>query len=84
MIALDRESPKALHTQIYDAFRLAIVGGNLRARQRVRRPASSYKQRPTKPSDPSPTETRWPPIQFEKRCPRQARNHVNLLACLTA
>lgn len=27
MIALDRESPKALHTQIYDAFRLAIIGG---------------------------------------------------------
>lgn len=35
MIALDRQSPKALHTQIYDGYRLAIVEGNVRAGQRV-------------------------------------------------
>jgi len=35
MIALDRESPKPLHAQIYDGYRLAIIEGNLRAGQRV-------------------------------------------------
>lgn len=35
MIALDRESPKALHTQIYEGYRQAIIAGNLRARQRI-------------------------------------------------
>ncbi len=35
LIALDRGSPKALHTQIYEGYRLAIVEGSLRAGQRV-------------------------------------------------
>lgn len=35
MIALDRGSAKALHTQIYEGYRVAIVEGNLRAGQRV-------------------------------------------------
>jgi GntR family transcriptional regulator/MocR family aminotransferase len=35
MIALDRTPPKALYMQIYEAFRRAIVEGNLRAGQRV-------------------------------------------------
>lgn len=35
MIALDRKSKRALHQQIYDAFRDAIVSGRLRAGQRV-------------------------------------------------
>lgn len=35
MIALDRKSAKALHTQIYDGYRLAIIEGGLRAGQRV-------------------------------------------------
>lgn len=35
MIPLNRESPRALHTQIYDGYRLAIVEGNLHAGQRV-------------------------------------------------
>lgn len=35
LIALDRESPKALHTQVYEGYRVAIIEGNLRAGQRV-------------------------------------------------
>jgi GntR family transcriptional regulator/MocR family aminotransferase len=35
LIALDRKSPKALHLQIYDGYRQAIVEGNLRAGQWV-------------------------------------------------
>ena len=35
MIAIDRKAPKALHRQIYDAYRTAIVDGRLRPRQRI-------------------------------------------------
>src|SRR5215471_3552396 len=35
MIAVDRNAPKALHRQIYDAYRNAIVKGSLRPRQRI-------------------------------------------------
>src|SRR6266536_1853183 len=35
MIAVNRKAPKALHRQIYDAYRAAIVDGSLRAGQRV-------------------------------------------------
>jgi GntR family transcriptional regulator / MocR family aminotransferase len=35
MIAVDRKAAKALHTQIYDAYRTAIVTGSLRPRQRI-------------------------------------------------
>ena len=35
MIAVNRKAPKALHRQIYDAYRAAIVGGSLRAGQRI-------------------------------------------------
>jgi GntR family transcriptional regulator / MocR family aminotransferase len=35
VIAVDRKAAKPLHKQIYDAFRTAIVGGNLRAGQRI-------------------------------------------------
>lgn len=35
VIAVDRKSPKALHQQIYDAYRAAIVSGSLRPGQRV-------------------------------------------------
>ncbi len=35
MIAIDRHAPKALHRQIYDAYRAAIVDGSLRPRQRI-------------------------------------------------
>jgi GntR family transcriptional regulator/MocR family aminotransferase len=35
VIAVDRKSPKALHQQIYDAYRAAIVNGSLRAGQRI-------------------------------------------------
>src|SRR5215470_10351773 len=35
MIAVDRNAPKALHKQIYDAYRTAIVKGSLRPRQRI-------------------------------------------------
>lgn len=35
MIAVDRNAPKALHRQIYDAYRTAIVEGRLRPRQRI-------------------------------------------------
>jgi GntR family transcriptional regulator/MocR family aminotransferase len=35
MIAVDRKAPKALHRQIYDAYRTAIVAGSLRPRQRM-------------------------------------------------
>jgi len=35
IIAIDRQAPKALHRQIYDAYRTAIVDGSLRAGQRV-------------------------------------------------
>lgn len=35
MIAIDRKSPKALHRQIYDSYRTAIVDGSLRPGQRI-------------------------------------------------
>jgi GntR family transcriptional regulator/MocR family aminotransferase len=35
MIAIDRKAPKALHRQIYDAYRTAIVDGRLRPGQRI-------------------------------------------------
>src|SRR5580658_619826 len=35
MIAVDRKAPKALHRQIYDAYRIAIIDGNLRPGQRI-------------------------------------------------
>jgi GntR family transcriptional regulator / MocR family aminotransferase len=35
VIAVDRKAAKALHTQIYDAYRAAIVSGSLRPRQRI-------------------------------------------------
>jgi GntR family transcriptional regulator/MocR family aminotransferase len=35
MIAVDRKAAKALHRQIYDAYRTAIVDGGLRPRQRI-------------------------------------------------
>jgi GntR family transcriptional regulator/MocR family aminotransferase len=35
MIAIDRKTPKALHRQIYDAYRRAIVEGSLRPGQRI-------------------------------------------------
>src|SRR5215467_5717615 len=35
MIAVERNALKALHTQIYDAFRAAIVEGRLRPGQRI-------------------------------------------------
>lgn len=35
IIAIDRKRPQALHRQIYDAYRAAIVEGNLRSGQRV-------------------------------------------------
>ncbi|HEY6303541.1 MAG TPA: PLP-dependent aminotransferase family protein [Terriglobales bacterium] len=35
MIAVDRKTPKALHRQIYDAYRGAIVEGHLRSGQRI-------------------------------------------------
>ncbi len=35
VIAVDRKAAKALHTQIYDAYRTAIVTGRLRPRQRI-------------------------------------------------
>jgi GntR family transcriptional regulator/MocR family aminotransferase len=35
VIAVDRKAAKALHTQIYDAYRTAIVTGSLRPRQRI-------------------------------------------------
>lgn len=35
IVAIDRKCPKALHRQIYDAYRTAIVEGNLRGGQRV-------------------------------------------------
>jgi GntR family transcriptional regulator / MocR family aminotransferase len=34
-IAVDRQAPKALHRQIYDAYRGAIIDGRLRPRQRI-------------------------------------------------
>jgi GntR family transcriptional regulator/MocR family aminotransferase len=34
-IAVDRRAPKALHRQIYDAYRGAIIDGRLRPRQRI-------------------------------------------------
>ncbi|HTU52123.1 MAG TPA: PLP-dependent aminotransferase family protein [Acidobacteriaceae bacterium] len=35
LIAIDRKSPKALHRQIYDAYRAAVVDGILRPGQRI-------------------------------------------------
>jgi GntR family transcriptional regulator/MocR family aminotransferase len=35
MIAVNRKAPKALHQQIYDAYRAAIVDGSLRPGQRI-------------------------------------------------
>jgi len=35
VITVDRKAAKALHTQIYDAYRTAIVTGSLRPRQRI-------------------------------------------------
>lgn len=35
MIAVDRKAPTALHRQIYDGYRAAIVGGSLRRGQRI-------------------------------------------------
>jgi GntR family transcriptional regulator / MocR family aminotransferase len=35
MIAINRKGPKALHRQIYDAYRAAIVDGRLRPGQRI-------------------------------------------------
>lgn len=35
VIAIDRKAPTALHRQIYDAYRTAILDGSLRPRQRI-------------------------------------------------
>ena len=35
MIAIDRKAPEALHRQIYDAYRIAIVDGSMRPGQRL-------------------------------------------------
>jgi len=35
LIAVDRRSPKALHKQIYDSYRVAILEGRLRPSQRI-------------------------------------------------
>ena len=35
IVAVDRKAPKALHRQIYDAYRAAIVDGSLRPGQRI-------------------------------------------------
>src|SRR5215467_16222096 len=35
IIAIDRRAPAALHRQIYDAYRAAILKGSLRPRQRI-------------------------------------------------
>src|SRR5271166_4371645 len=35
IIASNRKAPKALHRQIYEAYRTAIVDGSLRPRQRI-------------------------------------------------
>ena len=35
MIAVDRKVPRALHRQIYDGYRTAIVDGRLRPGQRI-------------------------------------------------
>src|SRR5215813_5053320 len=35
IIVIDRRAPQALHRQIYDAYRSAIIRGSLRPRQRV-------------------------------------------------
>src|SRR5260370_1004570 len=35
LIYVDRKAGKPLYSQVYDAFRAAIVGGNLRAGQRI-------------------------------------------------
>lgn len=35
VMRIDRKAPRALHRQIYDSYRAAIVGGNLRPGQRV-------------------------------------------------
>jgi GntR family transcriptional regulator/MocR family aminotransferase len=35
IISIDRKDSKPLYRQVYDAYRMAIVGGNLRAGQRV-------------------------------------------------
>src|ERR1700724_3783791 len=35
IIMIDRKAPKALHRQIYDAFRTTIVDGGLRPGQRI-------------------------------------------------
>ena len=35
VIAVDRKAPKALHRQIYDAYRAAVLDGSLRPRQRI-------------------------------------------------
>ncbi|HXW55754.1 MAG TPA: PLP-dependent aminotransferase family protein [Candidatus Cybelea sp.] len=35
LIAVDRSAPRPLHKQIYEAYRARILGGNLRAGQRV-------------------------------------------------
>ena len=35
MIAVNRKGPKALHRQIHDAYRAAIVDGSLRPGQRI-------------------------------------------------
>jgi GntR family transcriptional regulator/MocR family aminotransferase len=35
IITIDRKAPKPLHKQIYDAYRTAILAGNLRPRQRI-------------------------------------------------
>src|SRR5258708_28492333 len=35
MIAVNRKAPRALHRQIYDAYRAAIVDGSLRPGQRI-------------------------------------------------
>jgi GntR family transcriptional regulator/MocR family aminotransferase len=35
VIAIDRKAPKALHKQIYDSYRIAVVEGRLRPGQRI-------------------------------------------------
>jgi len=35
VIAVDRKNPKPLHKQIYEAFRTAIIGSNLRAGEKI-------------------------------------------------
>src|SRR5215813_3781120 len=35
IIVIDRRAPQALHRQIYDAYRTAILKGSLRPRQRI-------------------------------------------------